>query len=70
VWQRRGVLAAALSREDEHRATLSLTSTTRPPRDTRILRTHNAGPIFYMRKKVQKDLKDATDELARFDVNW
>jgi hypothetical protein len=24
-------------------------------------------PIFYMRKKVQKDLKDATAELDRFE---
>lgn len=23
-------------------------------------------PIFYMRKRIQKDLKDATDNLARF----
>jgi DNA polymerase delta subunit 1 len=30
-------------------------------------------PIFYMRKKVQKDLKDATAELDRFErgsLSW
>ena len=28
------------------------------------------SPIFYMRKKVAKDLKDSSEELVRFDVNW
>ena len=28
------------------------------------------SPIFYMRKKVQKDLRDSAEELVRFDVNW
>ena len=27
------------------------------------------GPIFYMRKKVQKDLFNATEELARFSIS-
>jgi len=27
-------------------------------------------PIFYMRKKVAKDLNDAHTELAKFDVSW
>ena len=27
-------------------------------------------PIFYMRKKTQKDLKDSTDELERFGLGW
>jgi DNA polymerase delta subunit 1 len=35
-----------------------------------VLCTSRDCPIFYMRKKVQKDLKDVTDELARFDINW
>lgn len=35
-----------------------------------VLCTARDCPIFYMRKKVQKDLKDASDELARFDVSW
>lgn len=32
-----------------------------------ILCTNRDCPIFYKRKKVQKDLKDAHDALARFD---
>ena len=39
---------------------------------TKLHHLHHAptcSPIFYMRKKVQKDLKDATDDLARFDIN-
>jgi len=31
-----------------------------------VLCTSRDCPIFYMRKKVQKELKEATDELARF----
>ena len=27
-------------------------------------------PIFYMRTKVQKDLKDARKALERFDISW
>jgi DNA polymerase delta subunit 1 len=32
-----------------------------------ILCTNRDCPIFYKRKKVQKDLKDAHDALSRFD---
>jgi DNA polymerase delta subunit 1 len=35
-----------------------------------VLCTSRDCPIFYMRKKVAKDLKDASDELARFDLGW
>ena len=35
-----------------------------------VLCTSRDCPIFYARKKVQKDLKDATDDLARFNINW
>lgn len=35
-----------------------------------VICTSRDCPIFYMRKKVQKDLKDATDELARFNLSW
>ncbi len=27
-------------------------------------------PIFYSRKRVQKDLKEASEELARFGIGW
>ena len=49
-----------------------------PPRngDTPVLTTslaphtpHARSPIFYMRKKVQKDLFNATEELARFTIS-
>lgn len=33
-------------------------------------RMTTCSPIFYMRKKVQKDLADSTEELRRFDINW
>lgn len=35
-----------------------------------VLCTSRDCPIFYMRKKVQKDLKDATEELGRFGLGW
>jgi DNA polymerase delta subunit 1 len=38
-----------------------------------VLCTSRDCPIFYMRKKVQKDLKDATAELDRFSkgsLSW
>jgi DNA polymerase delta subunit 1 len=35
-----------------------------------VLCTSKDCPIFYMRKKVQKDLKDATEELSRFNIGW
>lgn len=36
-----------------------------------VLCTSRDCPIFYMRKKVQKDLDDATAELARFSIpSW
>ncbi|ORZ39935.1 DNA polymerase delta catalytic subunit [Catenaria anguillulae PL171] len=35
-----------------------------------VLCSANDCPIFYMRKKAQKDAKDATDALARFDYDW
>lgn len=35
-----------------------------------VLCTNKDCSLFYMRKKVQKDLKDATDQLARFSMGW
>ncbi|KAJ3364525.1 DNA-directed DNA polymerase delta [Allomyces javanicus] len=35
-----------------------------------VLCTSRDCPIFYMRKKVQKDVKDATDALERFEYSW
>eukprot|EP00873_Tetraselmis_striata_P017869 jgi/Tetstr1/438133/TSEL_002859.t1 len=35
-----------------------------------VLCTSRDCPIFYRRKKVQKDLKDAHDQLLRFDESW
>ena len=35
-----------------------------------VLCTSRDCPIFYMRKKVQKDLADASEQLARFNLNW
>ncbi|KAI9178746.1 DNA-directed DNA polymerase delta [Blastocladiella emersonii ATCC 22665] len=35
-----------------------------------VLCSANDCPIFYMRKKAQKDAKDATDALQRFDYSW
>eukprot|EP00698_Gefionella_okellyi_P019960 TRINITY_DN6205_c0_g1_i1.p1 TRINITY_DN6205_c0_g1~~TRINITY_DN6205_c0_g1_i1.p1 ORF type:complete len:1093 (-),score=275.65 TRINITY_DN6205_c0_g1_i1:45-3323(-) len=35
-----------------------------------ILCTSRDCPIFYMRKKVQKDLKDAQETLDRFNLSW
>jgi DNA polymerase delta subunit 1 len=35
-----------------------------------VLCTSRDCPIFYQRKKVQKDLADATSELARFSIAW
>jgi DNA polymerase delta subunit 1 len=35
-----------------------------------VLCTSRDCPIFYLRKKVQMDLKDAEETLARFDLSW
>lgn len=35
-----------------------------------VLCTARDCPIFYMRTKVQKDLKDARKQLERFDLSW
>ena len=35
-----------------------------------VLCTSRDCPIFYKRKKVQKDLRDAKDVLRRFDADW
>eukprot|EP00002_Diphylleia_rotans_P033158 TRINITY_DN7021_c0_g1_i1.p1 TRINITY_DN7021_c0_g1~~TRINITY_DN7021_c0_g1_i1.p1 ORF type:complete len:1103 (-),score=239.27 TRINITY_DN7021_c0_g1_i1:90-3398(-) len=35
-----------------------------------VLCTNRDCPIFYMRKKVQKDLNDAQSQLDRFDLSW
>jgi len=35
-----------------------------------VLCTIRDCPIFYMRKKVQKDLQDAQTMLERFDLSW
>ncbi|KAL1921871.1 uncharacterized protein VTP21DRAFT_10513 [Calcarisporiella thermophila] len=35
-----------------------------------VICTSKDCPIFYMRKKAQKDLKDATNNLERFDYEW
>lgn len=35
-----------------------------------VLCTSRDCPIFYMRKKVQKDLGDAQEMLQRFDLSW
>jgi len=35
-----------------------------------VLCTNRDCPIFYMRTKVQKDLTDAQNLLARFDLDW
>jgi DNA polymerase delta subunit 1 len=35
-----------------------------------VLCTARDCPIFYMRKKAQKDTKDAVDTLERFDYSW
>lgn len=35
-----------------------------------VLCTSRDCPIFYMRKKVQKDLTDAQEVLNRFDISW
>jgi len=35
-----------------------------------VLCTSRDCPIFYMRKKIQKDLKDAQEMLERFDISW
>ena len=35
-----------------------------------VLCTSRDCPIFYLRKKVQKDLKDATVKLDRFNMEW
>eukprot|EP01098_Paradermamoeba_levis_P015839 TRINITY_DN8274_c0_g2_i1.p1 TRINITY_DN8274_c0_g2~~TRINITY_DN8274_c0_g2_i1.p1 ORF type:complete len:1057 (+),score=317.15 TRINITY_DN8274_c0_g2_i1:150-3320(+) len=35
-----------------------------------VLCTSRDCPIFYMRKKIQKDLKDAIDTLDRFQISW
>ncbi|KAI9221526.1 DNA polymerase family B-domain-containing protein [Blastocladiella britannica] len=35
-----------------------------------VLCSANDCPIFYMRKKAQKDAKDATDALERFSYEW
>eukprot|EP01119_Soliformovum_irregulare_P018275 TRINITY_DN5572_c0_g1_i1.p1 TRINITY_DN5572_c0_g1~~TRINITY_DN5572_c0_g1_i1.p1 ORF type:complete len:240 (+),score=52.66 TRINITY_DN5572_c0_g1_i1:263-982(+) len=35
-----------------------------------VLCTSRDCPIFYMRKKVQKDLDDAQQMLSRFDISW
>ena len=51
-------------------ALLSLSLTHTHARTHLRTRANTPGPIFYMRKKVQKDLKDATEELARFQINW
>jgi DNA polymerase delta subunit 1 len=35
-----------------------------------ILCTSRDCPIFYMRKKVQKDMKDVADTIAKFNFDW
>ncbi|KAH6561006.1 hypothetical protein BASA62_010170 [Batrachochytrium salamandrivorans] len=35
-----------------------------------VICTSQDCPIFYMRKKVQKDMKEATAQLERFDYSW
>lgn len=35
-----------------------------------VLCTSQDCPIFYMRKKVQKDISDATEVMDRFDFVW
>ncbi|KAL2912943.1 DNA-directed DNA polymerase delta [Polyrhizophydium stewartii] len=35
-----------------------------------VICTSQDCPIFYMRKKVQKDMKEAVSQLERFDYNW
>ncbi|KAL5037094.1 hypothetical protein BDV3_006196 [Batrachochytrium dendrobatidis] len=35
-----------------------------------VICTSQDCPIFYMRKKVQKDMKEATAQLDRFDYSW
>eukprot|EP00026_Physarum_polycephalum_P001218 Phypoly_transcript_01219.p2 GENE.Phypoly_transcript_01219~~Phypoly_transcript_01219.p2 ORF type:complete len:513 (+),score=116.86 Phypoly_transcript_01219:1858-3396(+) len=35
-----------------------------------VLCTNRDCPIFYMRTKVQKDLSDAQEQLAKFDIDW
>lgn len=35
-----------------------------------VICTSQDCPIFYMRKKVQKELKEATNQLERFNYNW
>ncbi|KAI8366805.1 DNA polymerase family B-domain-containing protein [Radiomyces spectabilis] len=35
-----------------------------------VICTNNDCPIFYMRKKVQKDMQDASSRLERFSYDW
>lgn len=35
-----------------------------------VLCTSRDCPIFYMRTKVQKDLRDAQNLLEKFDIDW
>lgn len=35
-----------------------------------VICTSQDCPIFYMRKKVQKDVVEATNTIARFDYSW
>lgn len=35
-----------------------------------VLCTSKDCPIFYMRKKVQKDMQDSAGALNRFDYDW
>ncbi|KAI9472165.1 MAG: DNA polymerase family B-domain-containing protein [Benjaminiella poitrasii] len=35
-----------------------------------VICSNNDCPIFYMRKKVQKDMDEATERLDRFDYEW
>eukprot|EP01118_Nematostelium_gracile_P003547 TRINITY_DN14116_c0_g1_i1.p1 TRINITY_DN14116_c0_g1~~TRINITY_DN14116_c0_g1_i1.p1 ORF type:complete len:145 (+),score=20.77 TRINITY_DN14116_c0_g1_i1:62-436(+) len=35
-----------------------------------VLCTSRDCPIFYMRKKVQKDLEDAQTTFEKFDISW
>lgn len=35
-----------------------------------VICSNNDCPIFYMRKKVQKDMDEASERLGRFDYEW
>lgn len=35
-----------------------------------VICSNNDCPIFYMRKKVQKDMNEITEKLNRFDYEW